>query len=212
MSENVDRIISLARLIVDEMDPYSQDDLICRLAADPGTLSVFRAALQQLSKDDETQLIERQEGPEILAAADALDLLPEDPTKFLSSVELNRANESEYLSLLSSACVYNDWKAVEYLAKRTDVNQLDHNGQMALTYAVGNNSYDCVRVLLENGADPNRRDRSGSTAMHVCAISASSLAVFKLLVSYGGKLNKRDHDGHDVEYYLRETGRANWLR
>ncbi|PGH00841.1 hypothetical protein AJ79_08093 [Helicocarpus griseus UAMH5409] len=56
-----------------------------------------------------------------------------------------------------------------------------------LSFAAVSGSEDAVRILLENGADPNKRARSTPLAK---AASAGHLGVVKLLLEYGAERNK----------------------
>ena len=53
---------------------------------------------------------------------------------------------------------------------------------------------EIARRLLEHGADPNMRPRSGSTPLHG-ASSHGSLEVARLLLSYGANLDEKDEEG-----------------
>ena len=53
---------------------------------------------------------------------------------------------------------------------------------------------EIVRRLLEHGADPNLRNRSGETPLHGASYRAS-LEVVRLLLSYGAKIDQKDEDG-----------------
>lgn len=52
---------------------------------------------------------------------------------------------------------------------------------MSYFQAVEHQHKDCVAILLEHGADPNLRDVSGNTALHLAAITTSKPLVELLL-------------------------------
>jgi ankyrin repeat protein len=60
-----------------------------------------------------------------------------------------KANSPEYLIIL--------------LEKGAKPKVFIENGSTPLHYAVQHNLVDCVHILLENGADANRKNRSGYT-------------------------------------------------
>ena len=64
-------------------------------------------------------------------------------------------------------------------------NQGDNMGRASLWYAVGNK--DVIKVLLDAGADPNKRDRLGSTPLHR-ATRYSNKNVIQLLLDAGADL------------------------
>lgn len=99
---------------------------------------------------------------------------------------------------------------MRYIVSRVDVNSLDHNGQTALTYAVGNNHSDCVGILLASGANPNVVESRGNTAMHNCASSRSSEQIWKLLVEHGGDAHVMNDDRETAIDLLRAMGRSGW--
>lgn len=118
-----------------------------------------------------------------MGAADALDLLPDDPRLFLSEADANALPQEKVLGALCSACIVNDQATVARLASRVDVNTFDHNKQTALCYAVGNNHPACVRILLEYGANPNLKQnwatRCYTSALRVFARKRPSLCSIK---------------------------------
>jgi ankyrin repeat protein len=96
------------------------------------------------------------------------------------------------------------------LAKRIDVNLLDHNHQSPLSYAVGNNHADCVRILLDHGANPNKVQNWGNTALHVAASSACSEETFAVLLEAGGDVNAVNDEGETVLQVLSKFQRQSW--
>ncbi|HEV2296238.1 MAG TPA: ankyrin repeat domain-containing protein [Tepidisphaeraceae bacterium] len=145
-----------------------------------------------------------------MGAADAMDLLPDDPREFVSEADADALPDDKVLDALCSACIVNDVVTVSRLAKRIDVNALDHNKQTALGYAVGNNNPECVKLLLAHGADSNRVENWGNTAMHVCASSVSSKEIFKMLQAAGGDVNIKNDEGQSVLDLLKQHRRRNW--
>ena len=78
------------------------------------------------------------------------------------------------------------------------------DGDTVLMLAVLNsygNSTEMVRLLLEEGADPNKKGRNGMTALRVAAICGSATGEdrffenIRLLLDKGADINMQDEDG-----------------
>lgn len=97
----------------------------------------------------------------------------------------------------------------KFLKQGADVNATSDIGRSALYYAVMNGNVDTVRVLLENGANPNRRTSDGqphllelgeSTPLTLAA-QRNYEAIAYLLVSHGADVNAKDsHDLTPLHY------------
>ncbi|XP_066906651.1 uncharacterized protein [Halyomorpha halys] len=81
----------------------------------------------------------------------------------------------------------------------TDV--IDNNGCSALFYAVTLGHADCTQTLLNHGANTNRQDRKGRTAMH-CGAAKGQMETLKVVWSRGGNLWTRTARG---DYPLHEA-------
>ena len=188
-------------------------DLVDALESNPAALARFKAILapvkaHELDLEDEW---DPDYGWFVMHAADAMDLLPDDPRLFLSEADAALIPDEAVLQALCSACIVNDERTVAQLAKRVDVNTLDHNKQFALCYAVGNNHAGCVQILLEHGADPNRVENWGNTAMHIAAQCQSSHQIFSMLINAGGDVDKKNDSGETVPQILMKYDRSDWL-
>src|SRR5262245_9605782 len=51
------------------------------------------------------------------------------------------------------------------------------------------NHFDIVKLLVESGADINRTNNKGSSALHDCA-EAGSIEIFRYLLEHGAKVSK----------------------
>jgi ankyrin repeat protein len=71
------------------------------------------------------------------------------------------------------------------------------NGRDALWFAAERGCAECTQKLLDLGADPNRTDESGKTALFAAAFTGN-LASFRVLVERGAKVDVRIH----TFYYL----------
>lgn len=57
--------------------------------------------------------------------------------------------------------------------------------------AVENQHRDCAAILLEHGADPNRKAVSGNTALHF-AVMLSSKSLVELLLEHGANIDAKN--------------------
>jgi len=74
------------------------------------------------------------------------------------------------------------------------VNARDRNGDTPLFFAAAYGHLECVKLLLESGADPNHQDRRIRTAAH-CAAAKAQLRVLKLLRQRGASLDLQNYRG-----------------
>src|SRR5690606_20317873 len=191
MATTTQSLIEIAMSVEPAGGYFGYYDLVDALEANPSALQRFKSALASANAAelDTIDKVDEKYGWIVMGAADAMDLLPDDPRQFLSKADVDGLADDKVLDALCSACIVNDLATVARLANRMDVNRLDHNKQTALSYAVGNNHLECVRVLLEHGADPNRVQNWGNTAMHICASTVSSKGIFRMLQAAGGDVN-----------------------
>lgn len=196
MTDPVSQLVALVKRIEPTDGYFDGYSLIDVLEADAAAMADFRAILSASAAEQLDHLCDQPVYGFIVAeAADALDLLPTDPRNFKTAEQLRSIPADKVLGELCSACILNDTNAVEFFSARTDVNTLDHNKQSPLCYAVGNNHIECVKILLRRRANPNLVQNWGNTAMHICAMSKASKAIFQLLVESGGDLTVRNDDG-----------------
>jgi ankyrin repeat protein len=83
-----------------------------------------------------------------------------------------------------------------------DLNIKDiENQESPLDDAVYYGKPEFVRILLENGADPNIRDRFGETPIfEVCKLKLDTgTQIIDLLLDYGADINARDLEGDRVD-------------
>ena len=188
-------------------------DLVDALEANPAALSRFKAVLATTKAEELDGIYELDEKYAflVMGAADAMCLLPNDPRLFLSEADALALPDAKVLGALCSACVLNDKDTVARLASRVDVNSLDHNKQSPLGYAVGNSHADCVRILLDHGANPNRVENWGNTVMHIAASTVCSRETFAMLLEAGGDVNATNDEGKTVLQVLAEFGRHDWV-
>ncbi|RMJ19240.1 hypothetical protein CDV36_001057 [Fusarium kuroshium] len=74
-----------------------------------------------------------------------------------------------------------------------DIDAQDQIGDCtALTHAAWLGRDDFVELLLENGADPNRREQHGRTALHI-AVKHGYSSIVTMLVDHGADIDARVH-------------------
>ena len=138
-TDPVQQLIAFAKQLEPEGGYFGPGTLVDILDQDIAAMNSFRAMFKGV-RAEELDLLDHDDNVElgwiIGGAADELDLLPDDPRLFKSDDELAVMKPLERQSELCSACIVNDVNAVAYLAPRTDVNRLDHNTQLALSYGV----------------------------------------------------------------------------
>ena len=82
----------------------------------------------------------------------------------------------------------------KYIRDGIDLNKKDEDGDLPLTLAAVYNKYEAVKLLLENGADVNRKAGYGRTAV----MEADSLPVLELLLENGADINPTDEAGDNA--------------
>lgn len=213
MQASARKLITLAKSIEPKKGFFGYFDLVDALESKPAKLDEFKnilstvdiADLSSISDDDE------EYGWIVMGAADALGCIPDYPNNFLTDSAINAISDSNLMDSLCSACILNDTNAVTKLSKRIDVNSLDRNKQAPLGYAIGNGHIECVRILIQQGADPNLVQNWGNSQMHICASTASSKEIFDLLLDAGGDLMAKNDNGETVVELLKSFRRKKWI-
>ncbi|PLX15712.1 MAG: hypothetical protein C0599_16275 [Salinivirgaceae bacterium] len=90
-------------------------------------------------------------------------------------------------------------KLNEFIDSGGNVNvKLNNAKQTILDLAVSEDKYDLVKQLIENGADVNVQNHSGSTPI----FSVKSINVAELLIKSGADLKATNKKGYSILYYL----------
>lgn len=100
----------------------------------------------------------------------------------------NKGNET----VVHLSVRYDRMSILDYLVnqKHADINFVD-GSNTPLHYASWDNHFKAVQLLVEHGADINRRDKNGDTALHL----TTSETVLKYLLQKGADINKRNKAG-----------------
>uniref|UniRef100_J3NBU4 Uncharacterized protein n=1 Tax=Oryza brachyantha TaxID=4533 RepID=J3NBU4_ORYBR len=88
----------------------------------------------------------------------------------------------------SSVCAY----LVEEL--QVDVHHADNSGYTPLAYAVRGGAIDCVKYLLDHGANTDKRDKDGFAPLHFAALKGES-EIAKVLISKGADVDAISNHG-----------------
>lgn len=215
MSEGIGDVIkSFVKRFQGSRTFYTDSEFLHYLERDKSALAEFKALFQGVSAAELDSLTNPDDVLAMLAmgAANDLQIWPDDPRNFRSKETLASLRPTEFINELCRAAIVNDVNTIAILAAKMDVNLRDHDQMSALDLAAGNGNAECVKVLLDHGADPNSQGRRGKTAVHFCGISLSSKDCLQLLLKHGGKLDIKDDDGKTPYEYLRVARRLKWLK
>jgi len=96
--------------------------------------------------------------------------------------------------------------AKEILSLHVDLQARDDFGRTSLhSQCTVSSNYPIVELLLSNGSDPNARDKSKSTALHLAA-SSGCLRNSELLIQYGADVNTLDDTKASALHLASKTG------
>lgn len=128
-----------------------------------------------------------------------------------ASVPVDATNDVCYTALMAASRGYATEVVAFLLANGADVQRRDIYGHTPLHCAVGSPSAaperqrECVRLLLDRGAEIDVVDQSGITPlMHAAWFGC--LPAFRLLLERGASMSKRDQRGGTASDLARERG------
>jgi uncharacterized protein len=87
-------------------------------------------------------------------------------------------------------------KVEKYIRIGVNINGTDAEGDSALILAAHKGQFNRIKLLLENGANPNQKNIKEGITPIFSAILGSHSNVVKLLIEYGADLNATDNLGN----------------
>lgn len=121
---------------------------------------------------------------------------------------------NKYLdNCLRNAAIYGHKEIIEALLKLgANINSKDINGHTALTWAIFQGRIETVKVLIENRANLNIRDKRKGYTPLIWAIRLSignknqtMILIVKLLIEEGADFNLTDKKGYNALHYALDT-------
>jgi hypothetical protein len=115
-------------------------------------------------------------------------------------------------SILHVASFFNiPWLAELLLKDGSDPNgDMSHPNQRnlgtPLVWGSENGSNECIRKLIEYGANPNIQEYDGWTALHWAALNGHTNTVKLLLLEAKTDTSLKDDTGHNAEHYAARAG------
>jgi ankyrin repeat protein len=87
-----------------------------------------------------------------------------------------------------------------------DLNSQGQDQWTLLHIATNEGNYSVVKILLENGANPNPQSANQRTSLHIGCIRGH-LSIVKILLEYGADINIADMDGNTPAHLCSEFGK-----
>jgi len=89
-----------------------------------------------------------------------------------------------------------NYRLLEYWIKKVrDINEVNIMGHSGIALGASYGKFECVKLLLDNGADIHRRDNKGHSALYHAVIGAADKRTIKLLLDNGLRLNNEEVPG-----------------
>ena len=105
------------------------------------------------------------------------------------------------------ACYFDNLNAVEVLISLgSDVNSPSQNAFMVcpLHSSVSAGSFPITKILLENGADPNKPQQNGILPVHSAA-HTGNVDILNLLIEFGADIKATSEDGKNARDYAQDA-------
>lgn len=119
-----------------------------------------------------------------------------------------RRFEKEHLNMnLYKAVCRRDLDACQrYLQEKADPNfqNKSYNCWTPLYVAIYSGFHECIKLLLNNGADINMINDKGYAPMH-CAMLSRNISTIEILLAHGADPNIQDNDGDTPLHFLFTT-------
>jgi ankyrin repeat protein len=89
-----------------------------------------------------------------------------------------------------------NYRLLEYWIKKVrDINEVNIMGHSGIALCASYGEFERVKLLLDNGADIQRRDNKGHSALYHAVIGAADKRTIKLLLDNGLRLNNEEVPG-----------------
>lgn len=127
--------------------------------------------------------------------------------------QLVNAYSDDGFQPLGLACYFGQYEAAEYLINagaNTNSQSMNGIGAAPLQSAAAAGHAKIVMLLLNNGADPNIREKNGYSPLHAAAQNGDTQIIRALLFN-GADLNAKGHDDKTPEDLAREAGKTDAL-
>lgn len=110
---------------------------------------------------------------------------------------MNKISRSPSKIKIHKAVLNGNFETVKALLQTPNIiNSLDGNNNTPLHAAMVNPNPEMIQVLLLNNADPNIKNSHKMTPLHLAVCKKNGLAVVRLLIEAGAKINKADKYGN----------------
>lgn len=129
--------------------------------------------------------------------ADNTDLSSRKPVSSNTSPEIR----------LRYAAVSNDVDTLkEVINGDCDIDGADEQGQTALHFASDRGSIDCIKLLVEKGANINAKDSDGIGILQTALSAELDVDIVRLLLEAGANPDAQDIDGDSPRMWVEESG------
>jgi len=130
--------------------------------------------------------------------ADNTDLSSRKPVTSNTSPEIR----------LRYAAVSNDVDTIKEVIMNgdCDIDGADEQGQTALHFATDRGSIDCIKLLVEKGANINAKDADGIGILQTALSAELDVDFVRLLLEAGANPDVQDIDGDSPRMWVEESG------
>ncbi|KAL9182175.1 hypothetical protein ACHAXT_012827 [Thalassiosira profunda] len=124
-----------------------------------------------------------------------------------NAAEAQKEGGSTPEARLRNAAMSNDVAALrESLEGVSDMDDADESGQTALHFAADRGSEDCLKALIEAGANLNATDVDGIGVLQTALSAGLDVALVQLLLEAGADPDASDVDGDTPRMWVAEEG------
>lgn len=137
---------------------------------------------------------------------------PESDTTILQNSDGNVCTNASAIATpevrLRNAAIANDITALEEVIGTSvcDIDDADESGQTALHFAADRESLDCLKLLVDRGANVNAVDIDGIGVLQTALCAGLPLDAVRLLLEAGADPEACDCDGDSPRMWVSEEG------